>query len=88
MQFCVKPIKMLTAFTSFCVFLSVYKKGGVTRGPKPSSCSTQCVRVLSDQVVREPEHKDGLCRRYRHGEVHPQLVPGSSHQLALCRRFG
>lgn len=34
-------------------------------------------RLLSDQVVGEPVHQDGLRRRYRHGEVHPQLVPGS-----------
>lgn len=85
-QFCHKPIKMLTAVTSFCIFLSIYKSG--TRGlSEPSSGSTQQVCVLSDEVVREPEHKDRLCCCYSHGEVHPQLVPGSSHQLALRRRF-
>lgn len=47
-----------------------------------------CVfQVLSDEVVGEPVHEEGLCRRYRHGEVHPQLVPGSSHQPPLCRRL-
>jgi len=44
--------------------------------------------ALSDQVVGEPVHEDGLRRRDRHGEVHPQLVPGSSHQTPLGRRLG
>ena len=45
-------------------------------------------QLLSDEVVGEPVHEDGLCSCYRHGEVHPQLIPGSSHQPALCRRLG
>lgn len=34
-------------------------------------------QVLSDEVVGEPVHKDGLRCGYSHGQVHPQLVPGS-----------
>lgn len=45
------------------------------------------VQVLSDEMVGEPVHEDGLCCCYRHGEVHPQLVSGSSHQPPLCCRL-
>lgn len=43
-------------------------------------------RLLSDQVVGEPVHEDGLRRRYGHGEVHPQLVPGPRRQPPLGGR--
>lgn len=82
----ISPSKCWLPSRLFCIFLSIYKSG--TRGlSEPSSASTQQVCVLSDEVVREPEHEDRLCRCYSHGEVHPQLVPGSLHQLALRRRF-
>lgn len=45
------------------------------------------LQVLSDEVVGEPVHEDGLCCCYGHGEVHPQLVPGSSHRPTLRRRL-
>lgn len=48
------------------------------------ACESQ---LLSDEMVGEPVHEDGLRCCYRHGEVHPQLVPGSSHQLPLSRRL-
>lgn len=37
-------------------------------------------------MVSEPVHEDGLRRRYGHGEVHPQLVPGSCCQPPLGGR--
>lgn len=43
-------------------------------------------RLLSDQVEGEPVHEDGLRRRYGHGEVHPQLVPGPRCQPPLGGR--
>lgn len=49
-----------------------------------------CVQVLeflSDEVESEPVHENGLCCCYSHGEVHPQLVSGSSHQLPFCCCF-
>ena len=42
---------------------------------------------LSDQVVGEPVHEEGLGCSYRHGQVHPQLVPGSPHQPSLRGRL-
>lgn len=77
-----------SSFSDVCVFLSVFQGVRWRSDSKVHLLHNEHVfRVLSDKVVGEPVHEDGLCCRYRHGEVHPQLVSGSSHQPPLRRRL-
>lgn len=72
---------------SLCVCVCMRETGCVLGDEMAFRQPRLAFQVLSDEVVSKPVHEDGLYCCYRHGEVHPQLVSGSPHQPALCRRL-
>lgn len=46
------------------------------------------IHFLPNQVESQPVHEHGLCCGNGHGQVHAQLILGSSDQNALCGRLG